>query len=234
MNPQMPFLMTRRQAIVGGTSVIVTTGISSRASAFVVPWAGRIAVGVASGWLVEAIKNWGLVPEVRTNTAPVVQNDHQQNVVVLQQQGYSVRPIYSGDSAAGDYALSEARQGEDFAALGTTTHGTTCSLRLDKADTVNLGIVASALRQKGFDSNAIEAAGHPIHPRADNQFVGNDRYSPNYMTPSHGTIAWKTNLSNPRPNAITAVRSGIINTNIHVAQLDNGRWVYDMRAPVNL
>jgi hypothetical protein len=80
----------------------------------------------------------------------------------------------------------------------------------------------------------VEAAGHPIHPRADNYFVGNERYSPQYLTPGHGTIAWKTNVNNPNPNSITAVRSGNINNNIHVAQLQNGRWVYDVRSPVDL
>jgi hypothetical protein len=235
MNTQIPSMTTRRQAMVGAASVIITTGISSRASAFIVPWAGQIAGGVAAGWLVEALKSWGLVPEARASTAPTVYNDHRQNVVVLQQQGYSVRPLYSGGSAAGDFALSEATLGEDFAALGTTSHDdSTCTLRLDKVDTVNLGVVASALRQKGFAASAVEAAGHPIHPRANNEFVGNERYSPEYMTPAHGTIEWKTNLSNPRPNAITAIRSGIVSCNVHVARRDGGGWTFDMRPPVDL
>jgi hypothetical protein len=234
MNSQMSGAVTRRQAVVGAASLILTAGLGSPASAFIVPWAGAIAVGVASGWLVEALKNWGLVPEAKASTVPEVYNDHRQNVIVMQQEGYNVRQIYSGGSAAGDFALSQAARGHDLAALGTTIHGSTCTLMLDKADAMNLGFVATALRQKGFSPSEIEAAGHPVHPRADNRFVGNERYSPNYMTPSHGTVAWKTRLSNPRPNLVTAVRSPIVNCNVHVDQLDNGKWLLEMRSPVDL
>jgi hypothetical protein len=150
-------------------------------------------------------------------------------------EGFAVRPMYSGGSAAGDFIVSEGTQADDFLALGTTSHGTnTCALRFDKADTANLALVSGALRQKGFYSNAIEAAGHPIHPPADNRYMGNERYSPTYMTPSHGTIAWKTNVSNPRPNLVTAVRSPIVNGNLRFAQLDDGRWTFDMGPPVDL
>jgi hypothetical protein len=234
MNTKMQAMSTRRQAIAGVASVIVTAGIGSPARAFILAWAGRVAAGVAAGWLLEALKSWGLTPHARAATVAPVQDDHQRNVFILQQQGYSVQPTYSGGSAAGDFILSEATRNEDFLALGTTTHGSTCTVRLDNADAVNLGVTATALRLKGFESHAVEAAGHPIHPAAGYQFVGNERYSPNYMTPSHGTIAWKTNVNNPLPNFVTAIRSGIVNTNLHIAQLDSGRWVFDMRPPVDL
>src|SRR5262245_26413622 len=163
MDSQISGVATRRQAIVGAASLVLTAGLGRPASAFA-PWAGTIAVGVATGWLLEALKGWGLVPEAKASTAPAVYQDHRQSVVVMQQGGYSVRQIYSGDSAAGDFALSQATLGNDLAAIGTTTHGSTCTLTLDKADAMNLGFVATALRQKGFSPSAIGAAGHPIHP----------------------------------------------------------------------
>jgi hypothetical protein len=234
MDTHMPAMSTRRQTLAGAASVIITAGVSTPARPFILSWAGRVAAGVAAGWLLEALKSWGLTPQAHAATIATVQDDHRQNVTVLQQQGYNVQNIYSGGSQAGDFKLSEATRDEDFLALGTTTHGTTCTVRLDKADAMNVGLVATALRQKGFAPNLVEAAGHPIHPADGNEFVGNERYSPNYMTPSHGTIAWKTNVRNPRPNLVTAVRSGIVNANLHFAQLDSGRWTFDMRPPLDL
>jgi len=236
MNRQMLTMVTRRQAIVGAASVIITTGISSRASALgsIVPWASQIAVGVASSWLVEAMKSWGLVPGATANTAQAVNNDHRNNVSALRDEGYNVRLMYSGDCAAGDFELSQATLRDDYRAFGTTFHGSTCTVFLDKADTVNLGCVASALRKRGYSARVAEAVGHPIHPSEDYEFLGNERYSPEYDTPAHGTIAWKTNLRNPRPNAITAIRSPIVNRNVHVERQDSGRWIIEMRDPVEL
>jgi hypothetical protein len=231
LHSQTQCVATRRQALVGAASIAITTATGHQATAFIVPWAVRVGAGVASGWMVEALKNWGLVPGAKRDTAAAVQNDHLQKSADLQRQGYTVQALYAGDSAAGDFALSEARSGEDFLALGTTTHATTCTVKLDKADLASLAFTASALRQKGFEPRAIEAAGHPIHPAADNRLVGSTRYSPNYLTPS-GTIAWKTNVGNPRPNLVTAVRSGLINANLHFARLDSGKWVFDLRAAV--
>jgi hypothetical protein len=87
MNRQMLSMATRRQAIVGAASVIITTGISSRASAFasIVPWAKQIAVGAASDLLVETIKTW--FPGAKTATALAVSDDHRRNVSALQHQG---------------------------------------------------------------------------------------------------------------------------------------------------
>ena len=78
MNRQMLSMATRRQAIVGAASVIITTEISSRASAFasIVPWAKQIAVGAASDLLVETIKNW--FPGAKTPSAPAVSDDHRR------------------------------------------------------------------------------------------------------------------------------------------------------------
>jgi len=231
---QKPVTPTRRRAIAGVASVIVTAGVGSPARGFILSWAGRVAAGVAAGWLLEALKSWGLTPRSSAATIAAVENDHAEKVTVLRRGGYEVEPIYSGRSAAGDFMLSEATRDEEFLALGTTTHGTTCTVRLDKADAMNVGLVATALKQKGFAPHLIEGAGHPIHPAAGYEFVGSERYSPTYMTPAHGTIAWKSNVNNPRPNFVTAVRSRILNANLHFAQLHGGRWTFDMRPPVDL
>jgi hypothetical protein len=220
-------IATRRQAIVGASSLIATMGIGSRAIAFT-PWWTAFSAATAAGWLVEALKNWGLVPEAKASTS--VQGAHGREAAPLLQQGYSVRPMYSGAYSGGDFELSEARQGEDFLALGTTSHGSnTCTLKFDKADTINLGLVATALRHKGFDPHEVEAAALPIHPPSANQFIANRRQSPTYMTPSHGTITWSTDVSDIRPNLATSIRSGIVNADLRFARLDSGRWTFDMR-----
>ena len=78
MDTWMPAMSTRRQAIVGGASVIITAGISTPAKPFVLSWLGRVAAGVAAGWLVEALKSWGLTPQARAATIASVQDDHRQ------------------------------------------------------------------------------------------------------------------------------------------------------------
>jgi hypothetical protein len=226
ISPRTHSIATRRQAIVGAASIAVTTGIGGQARAFA-PWWTAFSAAVAAGWLVEALKNWGMVPEAKAITS--VQGDHGRAVTPLQQQGYSVRPMYSGAYSGGDFELSEARQGEDYLALGTTNHGTnTCTLKLDKADTINLGLVAKALRSKGFDAHEVEASALPLHPPAANRFVGNRRQSPSYMTPSHGTITWSTDINETRPNLATSIRSGIVSADLRFARLDSGRWTFDI------
>jgi hypothetical protein len=223
----MSYITTRRQAILGASSLIITTGIGGPATAFA-PWWTAFSAAVAAGWLVEALKNWGLVPEAKAST--LVQGSHSEAIAPLQRQGYAVEPKYSGAYSGGDFQLSEARRGDDFLALGTTTHGNnTCTLKFDKADTINLGLVASALRNKGFDTRTIEAAALPIHPPSADQYVGSRRQSPTFMTPSHGTINWSTDVSGARPNFVTSIRSGIVRADLRFAQRDSGRWTYDMQ-----
>jgi hypothetical protein len=61
------------------------------------------------------------------------------------------------------------------------------------------------------------------------------RPSPEYMTPSGGTIAWKTDISRPRPNGIAAIKCRpIIEKNVEVAQNDNGEWKYNIVDPEDL
>jgi hypothetical protein len=249
MNRQMLSMATRRQAIVGAASVIITTGISSRASAFastatIVPWAKQFAVGAASDLLVETIKIW--FPGAKTPTAPAVSDDHLRNVSALRHRGYNVGLMYSGDCAAGDFELSQATRGDDLVALGTTINKRDtralfpglCPLELDKADTVILGLVAKALEQsKECPDSLVEAVGHPIRCSdlfdTNNRIGGKESYSPKYMTHA-GTIAWKTNLTDPWPNAVAAIRSRKLEHNVRV-RLDEGfKFKFAMLPPTNL
>jgi hypothetical protein len=247
MNRQMLSIATRRQAIVGAASVIITMGISSRASAFasIVPWAKQIAVDAASDLLVETIKTW--FPGAKTATALAVSDDHRRNVSALRHQGYNVGLMYSGDCAAGDFELSQATRGDDLVALGTTIDKRgartrlflgSCSLEMDKADTVILGLVARALEQsKECPDSLVEAVGHPIKCSydsliVDNSIEGKERYSPKYLT-HDGTIAWKTNLTDPWPNAVAAIRSQNLKNNVSV-RLDIEGFKFAMLPPKNL
>jgi hypothetical protein len=176
------------------------------------------------------------IPETRAaavpgaKIAPEVSDDHNLAIAPLEQQGFTVRPKFSGKFDGGDLRLSEARQADDFLALSTTNHGNNvCTLKLDKPDTIALNVVANALRQKGFDGRSVQAATLPMHPPAANQYVGNRRFSPTYMTPSHGTISWSTDVSSARPNPATEIRSGIVRTNFRFAQRNDGTWTFDMQ-----
>jgi hypothetical protein len=249
MNRQMLSMATRRQAIVGAASVIITTGISSRASAFastatIVPWAKQFAVGAASDLLVETIKIW--FPGAKTPTVPAVSDDHRRNVSALRHRGYNVGLMYSGDCAAGDFELSQATRGDDLVALGTTIDKRDtraalflgpCALELDKADTVILGLVARALEQsKECPDSLVEAVGHPIRCSysfdTNNRIGGKESYSPKYMTHA-GTIAWKTNLTDPWPNAVAAIRSRNLENNVRVREDIEG-FKFAMLPPTNL
>jgi hypothetical protein len=224
-NVELYYVPTRRQAMIGVASLVGTTAMSGKVQAFW-PWLGAFSAAAAAGWLVEALKNWGFVPDARTTTA--VRQSHIQAIGPLQQQGYTVQPKYSGFYSGGDFELSEARRGDDLLAFGTTSHGhNTCTLTFDKADSINLGLVASALRKKGFDPGAIEASTLPVHPPGTNQYFGSRRQSPTYMTPSHGTIDWSTDVSGTRPNFVTSIRSDLIAADLHFVQ-DAGRWTYKM------
>jgi hypothetical protein len=182
--------------------------------------------------MLEALKHWGLVPGSRAPTS--VAAAHQREVGPLAQQGYSVRPVYSGTYSGGDFELSEATRGDEFLALGTTNHATvngrtTCTPRFDAADALQLRLVSSALRSKNFDPRDIQACVLPLHPNAANRFIGDRRHSPDYMTPSHGTIAWSTNVNAARGNLATAIRSPVVKADLKFAEMENGRWVFDMK-----
>lgn len=220
---------TRRVVLVGGGSVIATSGMGSPAAAAIPRWVISIGVGVAVGWMLEALKHWGLVPGSRAPTS--VSGAHQREVGPLVQQGYSVRPMYSGAYSGGDYELSEATRGDELLALGTTNHDhpRTCTPRFDKADSLHLGLVSSALRSKGFDPRSIQACALPVHPNERNRLIGERRHTPDYMTPSHGTIAWSTNVQSARGNFATAIRSPVVKADLRFAQMDSGKWTFDMR-----
>lgn len=223
-----PFVLaTRRQMLAGSASIIGIAAASGRAEAWS-PWWTAFSAGVASGWLVEALKSWGYVPGGSAPTT--VQTPHAKETDQAQRQGYSVRPMYSGAYSGGDYELSEALRGEDFMALGTSNHGSnTCTVKFDKADAITLGLVASALRRKGLDAIATEAATLPIHPPSAYRMSGDRRHSQTFETPSHGTIAWSTNLRHPRPNMAASLRSGIVRADLRFARLDDGKWTFDVR-----
>jgi hypothetical protein len=220
-------LTTRRQVIVGTASAAALTATRMPATAFG-PWWIEIGAAVAAALLVEALKKWGLLPWESSPTT--VQAEHDRQVTSVQQDGYSVQPLYSGAYSGGDLKLSKATRGDDFLALSTSNHGpNVCTIRLEKPDAVNLALVADALRQSGFNAGAIQAATLPVHPPAASQFAGNQRQSPEFMTPSHGMISWSTNWASSRPNLATSIRSGIVNADLRFAQLDSGDWTYDIK-----
>lgn len=221
---------TRREVIVGTTTLLSSTMLvpTSALALWPSPWWVAFSSAVAAGSLVEAIKNWGLNPDTKSKTD--VENAHKQEVAPLKQQGYSVREVYRGPYSGGSFELSEANRGEDFLALGTTDHGPNiCTLKFDKADAVALGLVSSALRQKGLGAKDAQDAALPLHPSQAARSVGNRRHSPSFMTPSHGSISWSTETGAVRPNLAASIRSRKVNANLRFACLDSGKWTFDMQ-----
>jgi hypothetical protein len=217
---------TRRVVLVGGASLIATSGIGTQADAQVPRWIVSFAVGIAAGYVLEALKHWGLVPGSRAITS--VAGAHEREVASIAREGYSVRPMYSGTYPGGEFELSEATRGNEFRALSTSRHGSSiCTPKLDNADAVHLGLVSNALRIKGLSARDTALCVLPLHPNAGNRLIGDRRHSPNYMT-SHGTIAWSTNVNAPRGNFATTIRSPVVNAGLRFAHMDNGRWTFDM------
>lgn len=240
----MEYVMTRREAIWGGSCLIATTGIVSPAQALALPvpvWTGAIAVGLASNAAYDLIKNnWGLQdwldsPSTKIGSPSSVQAPHAEAVKPLRKEGYEVKPTLSGPYSGGSIEISQAVRGEDLELLTTTDHSATnhsvnvCSNRFDKADIMGLSLVAKALCDQGVSPADVQALTLPLHPPGAHRYVGNRRLSPTYMTPSNGTINWSTNFRSTRPNIATTIRSGPVDTTFRFAQRDNGSWVFNMK-----
>jgi hypothetical protein len=227
-NRGLYLIPTRRQAILGGAGFVGATAIGGGRAEALLPWLSAVTAAVAAGWLIEALKGWGLTPG--TNLGTSVAGSHAQEAAPLQQQGYNIQPKYSGGYSGGDFKLSEAIRGGDFLVLSTTSHGTnTCTHKFDSADTTQLGLAAKLLRSKGINAPTVQALTLPVHPPGANQFVGSERQSPVYLTPSHGTIAWSMDLADSRPNFVTSIRSGPVNVDLLFAQRDDGGWNGDVQ-----
>ena len=121
--------------------------MNTKAEASLPYWVMTFAVGIAVGWFVEALKNWGYVPGSTSSNS--VTGAHQREVGSLQQQGYIVRPMYSGQYPGGDLAISEARQGQELRPLITTNH------RIDHHGTA---VVHARARQNAWMRSAVGLA----------------------------------------------------------------------------
>jgi hypothetical protein len=223
----LPAIVTRRNALVGSFSITIITGTGYPAAAALPAWIGAVAAGTVSGWLVEALKNWGLVPQPRQQVRRDVVEHHDQETTNLRRQGYAIKPMCSGAYSTGGIEVAEATKGDQLRLISTTSHGQkTCALGFDKIDSANLCFVAAAMIAKGLSPLEAQAVSLPIHAETTNRhtFSDNVRRSPAIMTPSHGTIALSTNFGENRPNMRAAVRSPRINSDVYVWN-DKGQWL---------
>ena len=215
--------VTRRQTIFGGASAFAIIGSGNQATAYW-PWLATVAAGVASGWLVKALENWDLIS--RPQISATVNQDHYEKAASLQGQGYDLEPLFRGSYRGGDYLLSQGTRGQDFTALSTADHGATiCTQRWDNLAAINLGLSSDAMRQAGLTKDRIQAATLPIHPLGTGGQEGSVKFSTAYLTPSHGQIAWSTDLSNPSPNCATSIR-GDLNADIRCDMRSDGLWYH--------
>ena len=220
-------LVGRRDLVAGASSAALAGCFSTSASAASPAWVSAFAVAFVAGWLVEVFKNFNLVPGPDPQSA--TKSAHERESERFRREGYRVRPIYAGVYSHGELELSEAIREEELRALSTSTHGTnTCTPIFDNADVIALRLITTVLIKKGYSTKDIEACALPIHPSAVNSYKGDRRFSPTYLTPSQGTIAWSTRHLDRQPNLVASLRSPIVRADLRFAEFD-GRWKFDFQ-----
>jgi hypothetical protein len=194
-------------------------------------WLAAVTAGVASNYLFEMIKNWGLVPGSTAATA--VAPEHQQEQRKLHNEGYKTKKMYSGAMSGGDLELSEAISDDDFMALGTSGksghHHSVCNSRFSKQSVAAMRLTSGVLGRH-MSAEAVRACTVPIHSTENDRVHRNgDLTSASYMSPSGGSISWKgTDLATDRPRFVTEIRSPQYTGAVRIARKPEGGWVYDV------
>lgn len=228
----MPMVFTRRQTVLGAGAIIASAGIVSPALPQFWGWWLDIAAGVASNWLYETIKNWGLVPTI--SIASDVYDAHAESTSKLQQSGYTVEPILSGGYSTGDIKISAASRGNDYLTVDTNSHTVgnrrVCTHEFNKLAGANNYRTATVLSEIGFSPEEVQALAMPMHPPGNYDYRGGLLQSATYMTPGRGTVRWAT-VPDARPNMKTEIRSPEPEYNFDIlhAQADGENWTYHIR-----
>lgn len=239
----MQLLVSRRSILLGGSAGALIGSISNPVSAaFLAPRLkleplvsnilfqgifARIAVGVASGWLVEVMKNYGLVPGVSNGVNPAVSDAHWHERSAFEDSGYNVDDLYTGHYSAGDLAISGLSFGHDYIALGTSDHGTsTCCLVHYVPDICALQAVTTILSEEGFSAADIEAAAMPIHGDRCGEYTdfGHSTWR-SAETPSGGNMMWQTHQDHGELQVDAKLRSTEVKANVSAIR-ESGRWKY--------
>jgi len=220
MNPN------RRQVCIGLISFTGASVLGFRAEAALLPWVSHFSAGAAANLLVETMKNYGWIPERQSHAN--LRPSHSAAEGSFERQGYAVKRVYIGDYSVGRAEVSQASRGTDVQSVCTTDHhgGQVCSIVKDKADVIMQGVTTSILRHKGLSPRQIEAVAFPLHPPAANHISGNRRMTPSFMTPSHGTVRWTSDMTRT-PNFSVQIRSQIVGCDIVANYAGDNSWAYD-------
>lgn len=214
---------------IGEAALWVPQAVCRHPEAQPIFWSGFLS-GVASGWVLEALKNYGLVPGAQAPVTSSVASHHANEGNSLFSLGYNTDPLYSGSYSGGHLAVSGAQRGNNYLAFNTSDHGSnTCTVRHYVPDIYAMNAVTRILRSEHVPKRLIEAYALPIH--GDN--IGNydelgHTVSRTSMTPSGGAITWRARHNGTEPIVTAQIRSPDLNANIRaVPNGTNWKYTYD-------
>jgi hypothetical protein len=224
----MSALLTRRQTLIGAGATVALPQTIARAQLWA--WWMEVGAGLASAWLYDTIKNWGLVST--GSPAPDVAEAHASASNTLREAGYEVQPVFGGAYSTGTVAISTATRGDEYVTLDTNSHFVdarrVCTHQFDKLATANNNRTAAVLREIGFSPEQAQELAMPMHPPGGYFRQNGVLHSAEYMTPGRGTIRWAT-VPDAGPNIKTEIRSDGFNRDILHAQLDSENWTYQIK-----
>lgn len=183
--------------------------------------------GVASIWVAEALKNYGLVPGAHAAVTSSVAGHHANEDNMLSNQGYNTDAVYSGPYSGGDIAVSGAQQGDNYLAFNTSDHSTnTCTVQHHIPDIYAMNAVTRVLERKGYPTHRIQASALPIHgDHSGNYDELGHTATRTSMTPNGGEIKWSARHNGEKPVVNAELRSPDINAN--VTAIPNGKnWMF--------
>jgi hypothetical protein len=174
-------------------------------------WWMAFSAAAAAAWLVEAFKNYGLIPGAHAAVSPTVAEKHQEETQTQISQGYALNQRYTGSYSNGDIAVSDGQRGDNYVAFSTADHPLdggrrTCTLVHRGPDALAFYALSTALKDKGVPPHIMQAGALPIH--GDRQALY-DAYGHiamrEAMTPLGGTVRWMARMQNGRPTAVAQV-----------------------------
>lgn len=194
----------------------------------------QVIAAVVGGWLVEALRNYGLVPGGEFGAQSGVQNAHAKAVDEYSSSGYDITNVYQGDYSDGDCEFSYAlRSDYEFLAFGTTDHRSgddrrICNRLYRKEDVLAMHGITSALRYYGKSTSEIEACAFPMHGMRPGSYgwTGHDDW-PEFMTPK-GTMSWCAASDGPDEQRVSArIRSDDFNGDVK-ARREKSHWTFSI------
>jgi hypothetical protein len=238
--------ITRRAAVAAGAAGMAVAG-AGRAAAVVVfspqpplcrtivrPifWQGVFATllgGIAAGWFIEVLKNYGFIPGSQAAVIASVDQHHTAEQATINSQGFDVDPIYQGPYSLGDVAISDATRGDDYFAFSSSDHASgdgysTCTLAHLLPDICAYHATTSVLRAEGYPKNLIESCALPIHGAKYGAYDDFGHTSWRSANTPNGVLEWRAH-QDEGDLKVQARICGSVNAKISAVR-EPGRWKY--------